>query len=88
LDLGSPSVCATIDWDRYRDDTLAVDTFVLGGDIFDFVWTTRDSIAESVDEAADWLQSLVEHAPNCQFHFLLGNHDCYEPFVKRLAELA
>lgn len=78
--------------DRYHDDILAAaasaDTFVLGGDIFDFVWTTRDSIAESVDEAADWLQSLVEHAPNCQFHFLLGNHDCYEPFVTRLAELA
>ena len=75
----------------YRGDFLAAaveaDTFILGGDIFDFVWTTHGTIAETVDEAVRWLETLVVDAPHCQFHFLLGNHDCHGPFVKRLAAL-
>jgi UDP-2,3-diacylglucosamine hydrolase len=72
---------------EFRATAARADIFVLGGDIFDFVWTTRGTIAETVDQAVQWLESLIEHAPHCQFHFLLGNHDCYGPFVTRLAKL-
>jgi UDP-2,3-diacylglucosamine hydrolase len=41
----------------------------------------------SVDEAAAWLERLILHAPNCQFHFLLGNHDNHQLFIGRLVIL-
>jgi UDP-2,3-diacylglucosamine hydrolase len=63
-------------------------TFVLGGDIFDFRWTTMASIEQTVDAAIEWLQELIEPRPDCDFHFLLGNHDNNRMFVQRLAELS
>lgn len=60
------------------------DTFVLGGDIFDFQWTTLRTIDATIAAAADWLQRLAEGSPNCQFHLLLGNHDHHDEFVAHL----
>ncbi len=64
------------------------DTFVLGGDIFDFRWTTLASVDRTVDAAAKWLGELVTSAPRCQFHMLLGNHDHHGCLMKRLDRLA
>jgi len=63
-------------------------TFVLGGDIFDFRWTTLASVDQTVNAAANWLRDLVESAPRCQFHMLLGNHDHHGCLIKRLQKLA
>jgi UDP-2,3-diacylglucosamine hydrolase len=63
------------------------EVFVLGGDIFDFSWSTRTSVAASVDEAAVWLEELVLQAPDCRFYFLLGNHDYHRLFIDRLVSL-
>ncbi len=63
-------------------------TFVLGGDIFDFAWCEQPTVASAVEQAAGWLQRLVAEHRQCQFYFLLGNHDCHPYFVKRLDELA
>lgn len=63
------------------------DTFVLGGDIFDFRWTTLRTIEETVDEAVRWLQELTDTHAGCQFHLLLGNHDYHQAFIDRLPEL-
>ncbi len=71
-----------------RAAALGAEMFVLGGDIFDFKWSTHKTTDEAVEEAVRWLQMLIECAPDCRFHFLLGNHDCHEPFVERLAALA
>lgn len=71
-----------------RDAAAASRVFVLGGDIFDFRWTTRGSVAESVDEAAGWLSELVESSPECRFHFVLGNHDHHRLFIDRLDRLS
>lgn len=62
-------------------------TFVLGGDIFDFRWTTLKSVAATVDAATDWLAELATQHPGCEFHFVLGNHDYHEQFLQPLAEL-
>jgi len=59
---------------------------VLGGDIFDFSWTTLPSIDHTIDAAMQWLAHLVESNSSCQFYYLLGNHDCHDHFVRRLAE--
>ncbi len=61
--------------------------FVLGGDIVDFSWTTLPSVAATVEAAMDWLGNLVSSNPHCQFHYLLGNHDCHSEFVERLGEV-
>lgn len=60
------------------------DMFVLGGDIFDFRWSTLPSPEETVRQALRWLDELVASHPRCQFHFVLGNHDCNRRFVAAL----
>ncbi len=63
------------------------ETFVLGGDIFDFRWSTAATAGEAVDTAIEWLERLVTDCPQCQFHFVLGNHDYHQGFIQRLDEL-
>lgn len=62
-------------------------TFVLGGDIFDFKWTTLKSIDDTVEAAAGWLAELADAAPGCHFHVLLGNHDHHPGFMAELERL-
>jgi UDP-2,3-diacylglucosamine pyrophosphatase LpxH len=60
-------------------------TFVLGGDIFDFRWSTFPTADESVRQAVRWLDDLVASHANCQFHFVQGNHDCNRRFMAALS---
>lgn len=64
------------------------DSFVLGGDIFDFRWSTLGSFEKSLDAAEQWLEELIAPRPHCHFHYLLGNHDCHPKFVDRLQRLS
>lgn len=64
------------------------ETFVLGGDIFDFRWSTQGSMSRAVEDSVDWLQRLIEVKPDCHFHYLLGNHDCHPEFVEALTRLS
>ena len=59
-------------------------TMVLGGDIFDFRWSTLKDFHHTIDAATEWLDTLVCGAPRCQFHFLLGNHDHHASLIGRL----
>lgn len=59
-------------------------TFVLGGDIFDFRWSTLGPVETSVRAAVDWVDQFVTKHPDCQFHFISGNHDANERFVTAL----
>jgi UDP-2,3-diacylglucosamine hydrolase len=61
-------------------------TFVLGGDIFDFKWTTLGSVDDTIEAAIDWLHELVDPHPDCEFHFVLGNHDSHGGFIERLSD--
>src|SRR5256885_311664 len=49
--------------------------FILGGDIFDFRWSTLPSADEAVKHAIRWLDDLVASHPRCEFHFIQGYHD-------------
>jgi hypothetical protein len=62
--------------------------FVLGGDIFDFRWSTLGSSRESVESASQWLRNLVEEFPTCRFHYVLGNHDHHGEFLSALSDLS
>jgi UDP-2,3-diacylglucosamine pyrophosphatase LpxH len=63
-------------------------TIILGGDIFDFHWSTWPTLERSIDESIGWLEELVDRFPHCNFHFLLGNHDSHPKFVAELDRLA
>jgi len=63
-------------------------TFVLGGDIFDFRWSTLPSTEATVSAAIRWLDELVGAHRTCDFHFVLGNHDCNSRFVDALDKYA
>ncbi len=63
-------------------------TFVLGGDIFDFRWSTLPTVSATVDEAIGWLSHLVLGNGHCNFHFVLGNHDSHHLFIRELSSLA
>lgn len=61
---------------------------ILGGDIFDFKWSTLPSCRHAVDAALNWLHDLSIRVPQCQVHFLLGNHDFHPELIDRLPGLA
>jgi len=63
------------------------DFFVLNGDIFDFRWTMLPSVGASVDAAAEWLRSFAADHPRCRVFYVMGNHDCLQPFGERLDAL-
>lgn len=75
-------------WSRLFDVARRAAAVVLGGDIFDFRWTTLPTLEDSADEAIRRLASLVGTNRRCDFHYLLGNHDHHELFVPRLERLA
>jgi UDP-2,3-diacylglucosamine hydrolase len=78
--------------DRYADEihraARAAHTIVLGGDIFDFKWSTLPSLEHSVDQAIGWLRDLITPHQTCVFRYLLGNHDAHPLFVARLDALS
>src|SRR5262245_13980139 len=64
------------------------DSFVLGGDIFDFRWSTLSSTEATVSAAMRWLDELVGSHRQCDFHYVLGNHDSNQRFVAALQAYA
>jgi UDP-2,3-diacylglucosamine hydrolase len=63
------------------------DTFVLGGDIFDFRWSRYRSHEETIEQSLHWLKGLVAINPECRIHYLLGNHDANPSFISALQAL-
>lgn len=61
-------------------------TFVLGGDIFDFTWSVHGSPQKSVEMALRWIDRLVGANAACHFHFVFGNHDYNRRFISALEE--
>ena len=61
---------------------------VLGGDIFDFKWSTYESLDRSIDAGITWLEALIGSNPQCSFYYMLGNHDAHPRFVSKLDRLA
>jgi UDP-2,3-diacylglucosamine hydrolase len=73
---------------RIRQAASQSHTMVLGGDIFDFKWSTFSSLESSIDSAITWLEELIVSNPQCSFHYVLGNHDAHPRFVSELDRLA
>lgn len=65
-----------------------VQILVLNGDIFDLRWSTLRDPQKTITAAVDWLGTLADKLPQCEIHFLLGNHDCCRKFAGELNRLA
>jgi len=74
--------------DRIRRAADHADYCVLGGDIFDFKWSTLADTRSTVDAALEWLRDLCTRVPGSHVQFLLGNHDYHHEFIERLPALA
>lgn len=61
-------------------------TLVLGGDIFDFKWSTCGTHQQSIDAAQRWLEE-VHNQWSGNILFLPGNHDCQPDFLDVLSNL-
>lgn len=64
------------------------DTFILGGDIFDFRWSHWPSPEDTAKAAKAWLQDLIALNPACQFHYVVGNHDHHPAMQQVLDSMA
>lgn len=71
-----------------REAASRAEIFVLGGDIFDFGWTTLGSVEPTIAAAIRWIESLATDHPQCVFQYLVGNHDCNRDFLLRLDDLS
>lgn len=71
-----------------HDAASKADVFVLNGDTFDFRWSCHGSSPETARKAISWLKKLTSRWPDCDFHFVLGNHDHVGIFIDELHELA
>ena len=74
--------------DSIRDKLAAAEVLVLNGDTFDFRWSTVGNQAETLSAAIQWLHHRAGEFPNCQIHFIVGNHDCLPSFRDELTRLA
>jgi UDP-2,3-diacylglucosamine hydrolase len=74
--------------ERLKAAAVRADHCILGGDIFDFRWSTLPSTRATVDAALNWLHDLCLSARGTRVQFLLGNHDYHGEFIARLPAMA
>lgn len=63
-------------WQQLLPEMKKTDLLILGGDIFDFRWSTHGDLLRSAEAAQHWLQSATEINKHLRIIYLLGNHDC------------
>ncbi len=63
------------------------DICILGGDIFDFRWSTFPTEDETAHAAVEWLREFDRQTNQCKTLFLLGNHDDHPELLERLPYL-
>jgi UDP-2,3-diacylglucosamine hydrolase len=71
-------------WASIAEAAERCDLFVFNGDIFDFKWSQHGGFQQSVRIAEAWIRTLVTGHPTTRFVFLLGNHDCIDPYKTAL----
>lgn len=71
-------------WSSIMEAADQADLFVFNGDIFDFKWSQHGGFRQSVRIAEAWIRTLVSAHRDTQFVFLLGNHDCIDPYKTAL----
>lgn len=88
LHLFSKRSLATLHHPAIESAARGAKAFILGGDIFDFRWSTLPNHDATIQAATNWLRELTALNEECQFHFVFGNHDYNRVFLAALDELA
>ena len=65
-----------------------MDVLVLNGDTFDFRWIAPRDREKAFSTAVEELSALLQRHPQCEVHFILGNHDCLLGWQRALLALA
>lgn len=71
-----------------REAAEHADFFVFNGDIFDFRWSTLGSAEKTANYAIKWFAEICSDFPDCQFIYILGNHDAHKELLQPLAKFA
>jgi len=61
---------------------------VFGGDLFDLRWSRLGGHQETTRAAICWLEEFIDAAPQRQYVYLFGNHDCDPGLRDQLCQLA
>lgn len=61
---------------------------VLAGDIVDFKWSEVGDGEQTAAAAAEWIERLMRINPQCEFHYVLGNHDDHPALIAKLTALS
>jgi UDP-2,3-diacylglucosamine hydrolase len=61
---------------------------VLGGDIFDFRWSSFADQAATLDAAGSWIENVIQMQPHLQISYVAGNHDSHPSMRRLLQELS
>lgn len=63
-------------WQQLKPELHKSDLLILGGDIFDFRWSTHGDLIRSTQAARQWLHEAIDANKQLRIIYLLGNHDC------------
>lgn len=88
LHLLSRRTAAQKHWQHLAAELPKYDLLVLGGDIFDFRWSTHGDLLRSAEAAREWLQKVLETNKHLKVVYTLGNHDCLPAMQTVLENLA
>ena len=75
-------------WQDLQPEIRNSDLLILGGDIFDFRWSSHGDLTRSLEAAKQWLQLAIQANDHLRVIYLLGNHDCLNSMQSMLRELA
>jgi UDP-2,3-diacylglucosamine pyrophosphatase LpxH len=88
LHLFTPWSAADDQMGRVRAAATRAEFLVFNGDVFDFRWSTRGDVEQSVSEAVEWLHDFATAHPACRVIYVMGNHDGLLPFAEQLEPMA
>ena len=75
--------------DRWNElDLQSASWLVLGGDIFDFRWSTLPDQAATLDAARSWIENLIGLHPHLHIAYVTGNHDSHPAMRALLQEFS
>lgn len=75
-------------WKELEFSLQSASWLVLGGDIFDFRWSTLSTVNATREAAENWIRNLLRLHPHLHINYVTGNHDCQPTMQHLLQEIS
>jgi UDP-2,3-diacylglucosamine pyrophosphatase LpxH len=75
-------------WKELEVSLQSATWLVLGGDIFDFRWSTLPNLNATREAAERWIGNLLRLHPHLHIVYVTGNHDCQPAMHHLLREIS